>query len=78
MANHTLTVITSPHRSDVEGRSSPAMLVRRIGRDAIRLTWKPARSTRIAADVQMALTWCVSTTGTGKGFVDAMKIIRGF
>ncbi len=30
------------------------------------------RSTRIAADVQMALTWCVSTitAGTGKGSLD--------
>ncbi len=57
MANHTLTVANLDHRSDAEGRSSPAML--RYGessRDAIRLAWKPSTAVPESRQTQMALT----------------------
>ncbi len=72
MANHTLmTNLTAPfgRRGSLKSRN---VEVRRIGRDAIRSTWKPVtRSTRIAGDADGThVVRKYTTAGTGKGFVD--------
>ena len=74
MANHTLTIanLTAPfkRRGSLKSRN---VEVRRIGRDAIRLTWKPIYSQyqnrgRRANGTHVVRKY--TTAGTGKGFVD--------